>query len=101
MSDKAESWNAPIDDPRAPDIFADAVMGLHELGGVVRVTLESWRTDFSAEGSPVRRVTVARLVMTSDAAERMANGVLHLLARNRALTSVAAAAQDAESVTVN
>lgn len=102
MSDKPENLNLFIEDLQAPDIFADAATGFHEIGGLVRITLESCRTDFATEGHPVRRVCIGRLTMTSDAAARMAHGLLDYLARVRAASAaVAASEQEAKSATVN
>lgn len=101
MADENENRTVFVENLYAPDIFADSATGFHEIGGLVRITLEVSRTDFGTEGHPVRRVCIGRLTMPHAAAVRMASGVLEYLARVRALTSVAASEQEAESPTVN
>lgn len=77
-----------IDNPLAPEFFADGVMGIQNLGGLLRVTFESWRFDDTSfpHHRPINRVCAGRLVMTPAAAELMANSILNVLAQQQTQT---------------
>jgi hypothetical protein len=77
-----------IDNPTAPDIFADGFAGVQTAHGLVRITLASWRHDYSKvallpdkvfDGADLNCVCIGRLVMTPAAAKLMAQAVLDLL----------------------
>ena len=72
-----------LDNPFAPDIFADASSGLQNVGGVIRITFEAWHTDHSTHPGPINRVCVGRVLMTPEAAETMANEILQFVDRLR------------------
>ena len=65
-----------VDNPSAPDIFADGLTGYFLLNGSVRLTFEIARANYAGPPGPPNRVVVGRLVMPLDAAERMARDVL-------------------------
>lgn len=73
-----------VDNPHAPDIFADAATGIFTLSGNVRLTFESVRCEHSKSPGPIRRVVIGRLVMPEAAAEQMARMILENLERFRA-----------------
>ena len=52
-----------VDNPHAPDVFADLALGWSIGAGVVRVTMGAFRSDHSAPGLPDRVVVIGRLVM--------------------------------------
>lgn len=69
-----QSKNPPlsfIDNPHAPDVFADGVSGVFLLNGVLRLTFESARVDHSQSPGPVNRVVIGRLTMPLDAAKNL------------------------------
>lgn len=68
-----------VDDPHAPDIYAASVAGFFVFDGVVHITLESPRSDYSDPSTPINRVTVARLVMPSSAACNLVQGLASFL----------------------
>jgi hypothetical protein len=73
-----------VDNPYAPDLFADGATGWYFLNGNVRVTLEAVRVGHAmAPSGPVRRVVVARLVMPIEAIEAMAKGLLEFAEQQR------------------
>jgi len=63
---------ALLDNPQAPDVFADDVTGWFLSGGNVRITFECHRVSHTASPGPLNRVVIGRLVMPIDAAEAMA-----------------------------
>lgn len=67
-----------IDNPHAPDIFADGLTGFFLLNGNIRLTFESARVSHAASPGPVNRVVIGRLVMPVDAAENMAKEIFKL-----------------------
>ena len=87
-----------IDNPHAPDIFADSVTGWFLSGGNVRVTFESHRVSHIASPGPLNRVVICRLVMPIDAAEAMAKGILDFITQQRLLQATSG---QAPSTTVN
>ncbi len=72
-----------IDNPHAPDIFADALTGYFVLNGSVRLTFESARANHAVPAGPLKRVVTGRLTMPIDAAERMAREVLAFIEQVR------------------
>ena len=72
-----------VDNPHAPDVFADEVTGFYIFAGVLRITLESVRVDHSTSPGPLNRVVIGQLVMPVQAAENMARGVLQFLDQQR------------------
>lgn len=73
-----------IDNPHAPDIFADSVTGFFIFGGNLRMAFESLRIDHTTSPGPANRVVIGRLVMPLEAAEGMAKGILDFIETRRA-----------------
>jgi hypothetical protein len=67
-----EPSNPPLhflDNPHAPDVFADSVAGIFFFHGNIRLTLESLRVDHSTSPGPLNRVVIGRLVLPLAAAK--------------------------------
>lgn len=81
MTEKPASKNevVAIDDAHAPDIYAASVAGFFMLNGVVHITLESPRSDYSKPSTPINRVTVARVVMPHQTACDLIQGLASFL----------------------
>jgi hypothetical protein len=52
-----------VDNPHAPDVFADGPSGIAYFGGVVRLTFESTRVSHITSPGPIHRVVIGRLAM--------------------------------------
>jgi hypothetical protein len=78
-----EDQSAPemqfVDNPLAPDIFADGLSGRFLKDGNVRMTFETVRMSHVSSSAPKYRVVIGRLVMPIDAAENMARDVLNFI----------------------
>jgi hypothetical protein len=72
-----------IDNPHAPDVFADGVSGLFNFAGNIRITFESLRASHVTIPGPVNRVVIGRLIMPMDAAESLARGLLDFINQQR------------------
>jgi hypothetical protein len=72
-----------IEDPRAPEIFADSLVGMFNFNGNLRLTLEAARAAHHVNPAPVARVVVGRVIMPLAAAENMARGILDFIAQQR------------------
>lgn len=81
-----------IDNPHAPDVFADGATGFFNINGTIKITLESLRVDHSASPGPVHRVVIGRLTMPVATAEAMAKGLLEFIATQRAANEAQASA---------
>lgn len=68
-----------VDNPHAPDFYADCATGFHLLNGNLKVTLVATRVNHVSSPGPVSNVVIGRLVMSVAAAEGLANGLLHFL----------------------
>jgi hypothetical protein len=68
-----------IDNPLAPDVFADTAVGFTNFNGVVRIALASSRTHHASATGPVNQVVVGRLVMPILAAQNLAVGLFDFL----------------------
>jgi len=68
-----------IDNPLAPDIFADVAVGFVNFHGVVRIALASSRMYHASAPGPVNQVVVGRLVMPIQAAQNLAVGLFEFL----------------------
>jgi hypothetical protein len=75
---------AIIDNPQAPDMFADGALGWHIIGGNIKITFQFIRAVHSGEKAPANRVVSGRLVMPVEQAEIMAKGLLEFIAATRA-----------------
>ncbi len=73
-----------IDNPDAPELFADAASGIASFAGNIRLTFESARVDYSVSPGPVVRTVVGRLVMPLAAAENLRDLLISYLARVKA-----------------
>jgi hypothetical protein len=72
-----------IDNPHAPDVFADAISGFFHFSGNLRMTLESIRVSHVTTPGPINRVVIGRLVMPIDAAEEFARRLLEFTTQQR------------------
>jgi hypothetical protein len=72
-----------LDNPHAPDVFADAASGFFNFSGNMRITFESLRVNHISAPGPVTRVVIGRLVMPLAAAEHMARMILDLVDKSR------------------
>src|SRR6266576_3781100 len=72
-----------LDNPNAPEVFADAASGFFNFNGNIRIVLESLRVNHISVPGPVNRVVLARLVMPLDAAEALARGLLDFITQQR------------------
>jgi hypothetical protein len=89
MADAKPASELPfIDNPMAPDIYADEAAGLHFTNGVVKITLASARANHATSPSPVNRVAIGRLVLTMPAAQALAVGLFNFL-KNQGVDSSA------------
>ena len=68
-----------IDDPKAPEIYADDAAGFFAKQGNLSITLASARADHAPSGAVARVVTVGRVTMPIAAAQRLATGLLDFL----------------------
>lgn len=68
-----------IDDPHAPDIFTTNVSGFVHLEGVISITMECAKSDYSGTSPELNRVVVGRLLMPTEAAHRLAVGLFDYL----------------------
>lgn len=88
MTDITEGAQPPqitfLDNPHAPDIFADAATGFFNVSGNIKITLECGRVNHVTSPGPVSRVVIGRLVMPITQAEGLARGLLDFIAQQRA-----------------
>jgi hypothetical protein len=72
-----------LDNPHAPDVFADSATGFFNFNGNIRITFESVRVNHASAPGPITRVAIGRLVMPLVAAEGMAKGLLDFINQQR------------------
>jgi len=72
-----------LDNPHAPEVFADGVAGFFNFAGNIRITLEALRVNHISTPGPANRVVLARVVMPIDAAEVLAKGLLDFITQQR------------------
>ena len=72
-----------LDNPHAPDVFADGVTGVFNFNGNIRITFEALRVNHATAPGPLTRVAIGRLVMPLAAAEAMAKGLLDFINQQR------------------
>lgn len=89
---RAPALPALIDNPFAPEIFATGFAGLANLNGVIVLTLESARCDHTREPPSVERIVVARVALTSAAAQDLVAGLNQFLEQQGLSPSKALAA---------
>jgi hypothetical protein len=73
-----------LDNPLAPDVFADEATGFFLAGNNVRITFSSYRVNHTTSPGPVGRVVIGRLVMPLMAAEALHLGLADFLERMKA-----------------
>lgn len=85
-SGMTEENQAPhfVDNPHAPDVFADYATGFFTMNGSLRITFEAARVNHATAPGPINRVVIGRLVMPESAAESMARDILAFLDKQRA-----------------
>ena len=71
-----------VDNPHAPELFASGAAGIFNLGGVIAITLESVKSDYSTNPGRLSRHVVGRLVMTPAGAHGLAIGLIDFLTNN-------------------
>lgn len=74
------SMDKLLNNPHAPDLFADGATGYLSLNGNMRITFEAVRSDYSTNPHALDRVVVGLVVMPIAAAEAMANAILQHVA---------------------
>ena len=72
-----------IDNPMAPDIFADDATGFFIANGSLRITFEAARVSHVSSPGPINRVVIGRLVISVGGAERLARGILDFLEQQK------------------
>ena len=80
-----------LDNPHAPDVFADEASGFFLLGGNVRITFSSYRVNHATSPGPVSRVVIGRLILSLAAAENLHLALADFLERQKALAESAPA----------
>lgn len=60
-----------VENLHAPEIFADACVGVFLQNGFIHLTFASFRTDYSTQPNTSNAVVMARLVIPVDAADNM------------------------------
>ena len=68
-----------IDNPVAPDLFADSAIGFSLRNGVVSITLSSQRVDHTEAPAAINNVVIARLVMPVFGAQHLILGLYDFL----------------------
>jgi hypothetical protein len=64
-----------IDNPTAPEIFADEATGFFVHNGNLSITFSSARVDHTSDPGPVSRVVVGRIVLPVNGAQGLALGL--------------------------
>jgi hypothetical protein len=94
MTSKSDDETAPtnpqvpvsfVDNPMAPDVYADEAVGFFVRNGVISITFASGRVDHSTTPGPISRVVIGRLVIPIEGAQGLAVGLYDFLAQ-RGLT---------------
>ena len=83
MTDITPGRPSFLDNPHAPDVFADIATGFFNFNGNIRITFESLRVNHITSPGPVTRVAICRLFMPLAAAEAMAKGLLDFINQQR------------------
>jgi hypothetical protein len=68
-----------IDNPMAPDVYADEVCGFFVHNGVVKIAFASARVNHVSSPGPVNRVVIGRLALSIPAAQSLAVGLFDFL----------------------
>jgi hypothetical protein len=89
MTDETAVEVTFINNPLAPDIFANGATGFSNSNGVIMVTFEAHHVDHSTAPGPLSRVVIGRLVMPIQGAQSLALGLFDFL-KNQGLDPTAA-----------
>ena len=78
------SENAPpatpyVDNPHAPEVFAEGATGFLLFNGNVHITLTAPRSNYGVEPPIISRVVIGRLVMPLNGAQNLAVGLYDFL----------------------
>ena len=68
-----------LDNPSAPDVFADGAAGIVFFQGNIRLTFESVRVNHVTSPGPATRVVIGRLVLPLAGAEGLKNMLIDYL----------------------
>ena len=68
-----------VDNPLAPDIFADGVAGLFLMNGALRVSFAAARVNHATNPGALSRAIVGRLAIPIETAETMAHEILKFI----------------------
>jgi len=68
-----------MDNPLAPDVYADEAVGFFVNQGTVKITFASARVNHVSSPGPVNRVVIGRLVMSVAGAQALAVGLFDFL----------------------
>src|SRR4051812_6872148 len=71
-----------IDNPHAPEVFAEGALGFFLKDGNVHVTFSAPRVDHRTSPGPINRVVVGRVVMPLAGAHGLALGLYDFLKKN-------------------
>jgi hypothetical protein len=83
MADQAEAGCVTfIDNPYAPEIFAEGAVGFFLNHNNVHLTLTALRADHRSSPSPINRVVIGRLVLPLAGAQGLAVGLYDFLKKN-------------------
>jgi hypothetical protein len=68
-----------MDNPMAPDLYADEAVGFSMSNGVAKITLASARANHVSKPGPVNHVVIGRIVMPIQTAQNLAAGLFDFL----------------------
>jgi len=68
-----------MDNPLAPDVYADNAVGFLVNNGIVKITFVSARVNHIAAPGPVNNVVIGRLVMSIAGAQSLSVGLYDFL----------------------
>jgi hypothetical protein len=77
-----------IDNPLAPDVFADRIAGAFLVNGNVHITLVSRRCDYTKQPNSYTDAVIGRLVIPFPEVEGMARFLLNFLDRMKKVYGV-------------
>ena len=70
---------ALVDQPGAPELYADGAIGFYLNHGILRIALEAQRFDHANAGAPAYRVVVGRIAMPTTSASALAVNLFDFL----------------------
>jgi hypothetical protein len=79
MAAKPKDPGRFIDNPYAPEVFADEAVGFFLHNGNVTITFSSSRVDHSVSSGPVNRVVIARAVLPVKGVQSLALSLFDFL----------------------